>query len=110
MDNITNWKILQTNNFDNRAHKSQCTHIFYSQTYYFLSWFQTIYTQLLIIFAKPPSINFSKYKSCSKSDLVFDGAAIFIHYKMINLDSITNENNKEHNENVHIFQIILTEF
>ena len=23
---------------------------------------------------------------------------IFIHYKIINLDSITNENNKEHNE------------
>ena len=25
-------------------------------------------------------------------------AAIIIHYKMINLDSITNENNKENNE------------
>ena len=31
-------------------------------------------------------------------DLVFDNVVIFIHYKMINLDSITNENNKEHNE------------
>ena len=37
-------------------------------------------------------------KSCSKQDLVFDDVAIFIRYKMINLDSITNENNKEHNE------------
>ena len=34
-------------------------------------------------------------KSCSKWGLVFDGVVIFIHYKMINLDSITNENNKE---------------
>ena len=67
---------------------------------------------MLIIFAKPPSINFSKYKSCSKSDLVFDGAAIFIHYKMINLDSITNENNKKHNEKWpyipdHLYRIII---
>ena len=30
--------------------------------------------------------------------LSFDGIIIFIHYKMTNLDSITNENNKEHNE------------
>ena len=29
---------------------------------------------------------------------------------MINLDSITNENNKKHGQNGHIFQIILTEF
>ena len=35
---------------------------------------------------------------CSKRDLVFEGVAIFIHYQMINLDSITNENKKEHNE------------
>ena len=33
-----------------------------------------------------------------KWDLVFDGFVIFIHYKMINLDSITNKDNKEHNE------------
>ena len=31
-------------------------------------------------------------------DLVFDGVVIFMHYKMINLDSITNKNNKKHNE------------
>ena len=31
-------------------------------------------------------------------DLVFDGVVIFMHYKMINLDSIISENNKEHNE------------
>ena len=46
----------------------------------------------MITFASPPSI------SCSKRDLVFDGVVIFIHYKIINLDSITNKNNKEHNE------------
>ena len=28
----------------------------------------------------------------------FRKSVIIIHYKMINLDSITNENNKEHNE------------
>ena len=37
-------------------------------------------------------------KSRSKRDSVFDGAVIFIHYKMIKLHSITNENNKDHNE------------
>ena len=31
-------------------------------------------------------------------DLVFVLIDTFIHYKVINLDSITNENNKEHNE------------
>ena len=37
-------------------------------------------------------------KSCSKRDLVYDGVVIFIHYRMINLDSITNRNNKKHNK------------
>ena len=37
-------------------------------------------------------------KNRSKRDLVSDVVVIFKHYKMINLDSITNENNKEHNE------------
>ena len=37
-------------------------------------------------------------KSYWKWDLVFDSVVIFIHYKMINLDSITNKNNKKHNE------------
>ena len=32
-----------------------------------------------------------------------------MHYKMINLDSITNENNKKLNQNGHIFQTIRTE-
>ena len=31
-------------------------------------------------------------------DLIFPPTAISIHYKMINLDSITNENNKAHNK------------
>ena len=34
-------------------------------------------------------------KSCLIQNLL---VVIFIHYKMINLDSITNENNKENNE------------
>ena len=37
-------------------------------------------------------------KRCSKRDLVSDGVVIIMHYKMINLDSITNEKNKKHNE------------
>ena len=37
-------------------------------------------------------------KSCSKQDLVFDGVVIVIHYKIINLDSITNKNKKKDNE------------
>ena len=37
-------------------------------------------------------------KNFDNQDLVFDGVVIFEYYKMINLDSITNENNKEHNE------------
>ena len=39
-----------------------------------------------------------KYSTTSGCDLTFFKAFIIIHYKMINLDSITNENNKEHNE------------
>ena len=38
-------------------------------------------------------------KSRSKRDLVFDIVVISIHYKTINLDRNTNENNKKHNEN-----------
>ena len=38
------------------------------------------------------------HKSCSKWDLVSGGVVIFVNYKMINLDSITSENNKKHNE------------
>ena len=37
-------------------------------------------------------------KSCPKWDLVSDIVVVFIHYKMINLGSITNKNNKEHNK------------
>ena len=29
---------------------------------------------------------------------------------MLNLDDITNESNKKHNQNGHLFQTILTEF
>ena len=38
------------------------------------------------------------HKCCSKRDLGFDGVVIFMHYKIINLDCITNKNNKKHNE------------
>ena len=40
----------------------------------------------------------SKSTTGLEQDLTFDVVVIFIHYKMIDLDSITNENNKEHNE------------
>ena len=32
-----------------------------------------------------------------------------MHYKMLNLDNITNENSKEQIKNGHLFQIIRTE-
>ena len=46
---------------------------------------------------------------CAK---VFDVVVIFMHYKMIHLDSITNENNKEHNEKLpyipdHPYKILI---
>ena len=46
-------------------------------------------------------------------DLIFDDAVIFIHYKMINLDNITNENNKKHNKKWpyipdHPYRILIT--
>ena len=48
----------------------------------------------------------------SKWGLVFDVVVIFIHYKMIHLDSITNENKKEHNEKLpyipdHPYKILI---
>ena len=51
---------------------------------------------MLIIFAKLLAAIFNK--TWLKRDLVFHVIVIFVHYKMINLDSITNKNNKEHNE------------
>ena len=39
-----------------------------------------------------------KYSTTSRWDLTFFKAIVIIHYKMINLDSITNESNKKHNE------------
>ena len=35
---------------------------------------------------------------CIRMRLIFDNTAVFIHYKMINSDIITKENNKRHNE------------
>ena len=49
---------------------------------------------MLIVFAKASIFN----KTWLKRDLVFDVVVNFINYQIINLDSITNENNKEHNE------------
>ena len=51
-------------------------------------------------------------KTLLKRDLLFDGVVISIHYKMINLGSITNENNKEHNEKWpyipdHLYRIMI---
>ena len=39
-----------------------------------------------------------KQSTTSGRNLTFFKAVIIMHYKMINADSITNENNKEHNE------------
>ena len=52
---------------------------------------QSIHTRLLFSRRLLASI---LDKSRSKRDLVSDVAVIFIHYQMINLGSITNENNK----------------
>ena len=86
-------------NFDNRAYKIQCNHNFYTQTYFYLRQTrlglrQSIHTFWLFLQNHLAEIS---DKSCLKQDLVFDGVVIFIHYKMINLDSITNKN-KKHNE------------
>ena len=78
-------------NFDNRTRKIQCNHNFYMQTYFYL-------------------ILVSDNESYLKQDLAFDGVVIFIHYKMINLDSNINKNNKGAMKNGHIFLIILTKF
>ena len=45
--------------------------------------------------------------------VIFDNTTIFIHYKMINLDSITNENNKLLSEKWpyipdHVCRILIT--
>ena len=85
------WRILIIEHI-----KFSATTIFTLKLIFIWSWFETIYTHFLIIFARSFSINcrlklfkmrFSFWRCCH-----------FIHYKMINLDSITNENNKEHNE------------
>ena len=39
-----------------------------------------------------------KYSTTSEWDLTFLKAVTIVHYKMINLGSITNENNKDHNK------------
>ena len=53
---------------------------------------ESIHTRLLFLQRLLASIS---DKSCSKLDLVFDGIVIFTHYKMVNLDSITNENKRK---------------
>ena len=84
--------------FDNRAHKIQCNNIFYIKTYYLfdLGLRQPFFT-LFDYFLQGRLAKISD-KSCSKRDLVSDVVVIFIHYKMLNLDSITNKNNKIHNK------------
>ena len=39
-------------------------------------------------------------------DLIFPRTAILYSTEMLNQDNITNKNNKEHNKNSHLFQII----
>ena len=56
------------------------------------SWFETIYTLFLLLSRRLLASIFNK--TWLKWDLVFDGAVVFLHYKMLILDSITNENNK----------------
>ena len=51
-------------------------------------------------------------KTWLKRDLVFDLVVIFKHYKIINLHSITNKNNREHNEKWpfipdHLYRIMI---
>ena len=47
-------------------------------------------------------------KSCLKRDLVFDGVFIFIHYKIANLDDITNESNKKWSYiRDHLYRILI---
>ena len=53
---------------------------------------ESIHTRLLFLRSLLASVS---DKRCSKIDLVFDGIVIFTHYKMVNLDSITNENKKK---------------
>ena len=71
--------------------KASAPTIFTLKRIFIWSWFETIYAHFLIIFAKALMLD----KICSKWDLL---VAIFIHYKVINLGSITDENNKKHNE------------
>ena len=99
-------------NFDNRAHKAYLlTHsLTHSLTHpltdsltnslrtYFLfdlGLKQSIHICWLFLWDLTVKIS---DKNCLKRYLISDIVVIFIHYKMINLDSITNENNKKHNE------------
>ena len=86
MDNITKWKtsiIVQP-------------HFLHSSSFLFDLWLtQSIHFCWLFSRSLLASI-FNKTRL--KRDLVFHVVVIFIHYKMINLDSMTSENNKELNE------------
>ena len=90
-------------NFNNQTHETYLPYLSYLPylltlltypTYFELifiwSWFETIYRHFL-----QKLLAYILDKSCSKWDLL---VFIFIHYKIINLDSITNKNNKKHNE------------
>ena len=68
-------------NFDNWAYIKTCL-LYLPYLNLFLLLFEIIYYTLLA-------------SICSKWDLL---VIIFLYYKMINLDNITNKNNKKHNE------------
>ena len=83
--------ILQMRSFDHRTYKIDCNHIFYTEAHFYLILiFETIYALFLIFFVKPLASIFNK--SFLIQNLLF---GIFIHYKMANLDTITNKNNKK---------------
>ena len=84
---ITKWRIFYMKNFDNQ------THNFYTQTYFYsILFWDNLYA--LVHFFLQSLTAWVSGKSCSKQDLIFDNTTIFIHYKIVNLGSITNENNK----------------
>ena len=85
-------------NFDNRAHKSKSNHNFYSQIYFYLI---LVWDNLYTLFDYFHEVTYLKFQiKVVQNEIEFLTVLHFFkHYKMINLDSITNENNKKHNEN-----------
>ena len=99
--------------FNNWTHKNNRNHIFYTHAHFYLIlvW-DSLYIFVDCFCGCHFDISLSKTfyyfltlsELDSKSaiglgwDLVFVLIVVFIHYKMISIDNITNENNKEHNK------------